>query len=113
VVELAGGLLVPYRDGYQQLDWLASLRGRIELLLVARSGLGTLNHTQLSLEALRRRGLEPRCLLLMGEPHPRNLAYLRRTAGLARLHSLPPLAPLEAAALARATAAVDPADLLP
>jgi 8-amino-7-oxononanoate synthase len=113
VVELAGGLLVPYRDGYQQLDWLASLRGRIELLLVARSGLGTLNHTQLSLEALRRRGLEPRCLLLVGEPHPRNLAYLRRTAGLARLHSLPPLAPLEAAALARATAAVDPADLLP
>mgnify|MGYP002777792343 CR=1 FL=1 len=113
VVELAGGLLVPYRDGFQQLDWLASLRGHIELLLVARAGLGTLNHTQLSLQALRSRGLEPRCLLLMGEPHPRNLAYLRRTAGLARIHSLPPLAPLDRGALARACADIDPSDLLP
>jgi dethiobiotin synthetase len=113
VVELAGGLLVPYRDGFQQLDWLASLRGHIELLLVARAGLGTLNHTQLSLQALRSRGLDPRCLLLMGEPHPRNLAYLRRTAGLARIHSLPPLAPLDRGALARACADIDPSDLLP
>jgi hypothetical protein len=49
----------------------------------------------------------------MGEPHPRNLAYLRRTAGLARIHSLPPLAPLDRGALARACADIDPSDLLP
>lgn len=55
VVEGVGGLLVPLRRDLLLADFL----GRIKLptLLVARSGLGTLNHTMLSLEALRSRDI--------------------------------------------------------
>ena len=53
LVEGVGGLLVPLRRDLLLADLLARLR--LPTLLVARSGLGTLNHTLLSLEALRRR----------------------------------------------------------
>ena len=55
VVEGAGGLLVPLARGFSMAD----LATRLELpvLLVARTGLGTINHTLLSVEAIRRRGL--------------------------------------------------------
>ena len=55
VVEGAGGVLVPLNRHLTILD----LMGMFELpvLLVARSGLGTLNHTLLSLQALRSAGV--------------------------------------------------------
>lgn len=81
VIEFAGGLLVPYRIGFDQGDWLARLaRSNDRIVLVARSGLGTLNHTQLTLEALARRALEPALLVLVGELHAANCATLRELA---------------------------------
>ncbi len=53
VVEGAGGLLVPLRRDLLLIDLLAKLA--LPTLLVAKSGLGTINHTLLSLEALRSR----------------------------------------------------------
>jgi 8-amino-7-oxononanoate synthase len=97
IVELAGGLLVPYDDHFTQLDWLARLRPK--LLLVARSGLGTLNHTLLSVEALRRRGLAPLALVLVGEPHESNRETLARMSGVPRVYELPQLAEVDAEAL--------------
>ncbi len=97
VVELAGGLLVPLDDKTTQLDVLARVRPR--LVLVARAGLGTLNHTLLSLEALRRRRLEPAALFLVGAPHPGNRATLQAMGGVARVHEVPPFAALVPAAL--------------
>jgi dethiobiotin synthetase len=102
VVELAGGLLVPYRTEPElvtQADWLAG--SRAPLVLVARSGLGTLNHTLLTLEALRARHLEPRALFLVGPPHASNRRTLERVAGITRLYELPLLDPLAPDALAR------------
>ena len=99
VVELAGGLLVPLTERYTQLDWLA--RERPDLVLVARSGVGTLNHTLLSLEALRSRQLEPRALLLVGPPHSSNRATLERLAGVPRLLEVPTFAPLAPAGIQR------------
>ncbi|MCA8979597.1 MAG: dethiobiotin synthase, partial [Planctomycetes bacterium] len=97
IVELAGGLLVPYDDRTTQLDWVA--RRRPDLLLVARSGLGTLNHTLLSIEALRRRGLVPRALLLVGAPHASNRETLARMSGVRHVLELPVLPELSASAL--------------
>ncbi|MFN7961427.1 MAG: dethiobiotin synthase [Thermoanaerobaculia bacterium] len=99
VVELAGGLLVPYRGELTQASWLEAVAP--ELVLVARSGLGTLNHTLLTLEALRRRGLEPRALFLVGEPHPANRETLARLSAVPRLFELPRLAPLDPESLGR------------
>src|SRR5262249_9661380 len=67
VVEGAGGLLVPLNDrGDLQIDFLKSLR--IPFLLVARTALGTINHTLLSLEAMRARDVEIAGVVLNGEP---------------------------------------------
>jgi 8-amino-7-oxononanoate synthase len=108
VVELAGGLLVPWTIETTQLDWLA--RARLPLVLVARSGLGTLNHTLLSLEALRARHLEPRALFLVGAPHESNRETLRRLGRPAALYELPTLEPLDTPAL---DAWIDAHDLAP
>jgi dethiobiotin synthetase len=53
VVEAAGGLLVPLDPRHDGVDLIVALK--LPVLLVARAGLGTLNHTGLSVEALRRR----------------------------------------------------------
>ncbi len=91
VVELAGGLHVPLTAPFTQADWLA--RERPEVVLVARSGLGTLNHTLLTLEALRARRITPAALILVGEPHPENAATL--AVHVSHLFELPMLAPLD------------------
>ena len=99
VVETAGGLLVPLRRDWLQIEQLAVWN--LPVLLVARSGLGTLNHTLLSLEALRHRGLEVLGLVLNGPPHADNPRTLEQLGGVPVLCELPPLDPLTAAALQR------------
>lgn len=54
VIEAAGGVLVPLTETVLQIDVLRSFE--LPFILVARAGLGTLNHTLLTLEALRHRG---------------------------------------------------------
>ncbi|MHC4375735.1 MAG: dethiobiotin synthase [Planctomycetota bacterium] len=90
LVELAGGLLVPYRMDATQADWLQT--HRLSVVLVARSGLGTLNHTSLTLEALAQRGLDVRGLILVGEPHASNRRTLERLNPNLPVFELPLLA---------------------
>ncbi len=97
VVECAGGLLVPLRRDWLQIDQIASWG--LPVLLVARSGLGTLNHTLLSLEALRQRSIPVLGLVLNGPPPPDNPRTLESLGGVPVLAELPLLAPLSAAAL--------------
>jgi dethiobiotin synthetase len=99
VVETAGGLLVPLRRDWLQIDQIAVWG--LPVLLVARSGLGTLNHTLLSLEALRRRSIPVLGLVLNGPPHPDNPRTLASLGAVPVLAELPPLHPLTAAALDR------------
>ena len=89
VVETAGGLLVPLRLDLLQIEQLQ--RWQLPVLLVARSGLGTLNHTLLSLEALRQRRIPVLGVLLNGQPHANNLSTLEQLAGVPMLGCLPPL----------------------
>ena len=62
---------------------------RADCVLVARSGLGTLNHTLLSLQSMRARHLEPSLLLLVGEPHDSNRATLETMGTPRALAELP------------------------
>ncbi len=55
IVEGVGGLLVPVADGYDVRRLAADLA--LPLLVAARPGLGTINHTLLTLEAARTAGL--------------------------------------------------------
>lgn len=55
IVEGAGGLLVPLTAEVDQIDFIAATE--LPVVLVARAGLGTINHTLLSVEALDRRSI--------------------------------------------------------
>jgi dethiobiotin synthetase len=56
IVEGAGGIMVPLSGAYTYLD-LAKKLG-LPVLIVARPGLGTINHTMLTITALRERAIE-------------------------------------------------------
>ena len=98
VVETAGGLMVPLTRSWLQIDQLQVWDRPV--VLVARSGLGTLNHTLLSLEALRKRRIPILGLILNGPPHADNPATLEQFGGAPVLGHLPPLQPLTANGLA-------------
>jgi len=55
LMEGAGGVLAPLNESQTMLDLMVACR--FPVILVARSGLGTINHTLLSLQAIRSRGL--------------------------------------------------------
>ncbi len=99
VVETAGGLLVPLRRNWLQIEQIAVWG--LPVVLVARSGLGTLNHTLLSLEALARRSIPVLGLVLNGDPHPDNPRTLEALGGVPVLAELPPLDPLDREGLER------------
>ena len=75
VIELAGGLMVPLRDDWLQIDQIKVWD--LPVVLVARSGLGTLNHTLLSLEAMEKRSIRVHTIILNGEKHEANYRTLR------------------------------------
>jgi dethiobiotin synthetase len=100
IVEGAGGLMVPLTREVLYIDVFASWGAPV--VLCARTALGTLNHTLLSLEALRQRGIPILGVALIGDAHADNERTLRemgRVRILGRLPLLDPLTPqsLEAA----------------
>jgi dethiobiotin synthetase len=66
VCEGVGGLLVPLTAEYLVRDLVADLG--LPPVVVAPASLGTINHTLLTLEALRAGGIEPRAVVLNGWP---------------------------------------------
>lgn len=61
LVEGSGGVRVRLGDDFDLLDLATALdepTGRVRVIVVARAGLGTLNHTLLTVDAIRSRGLE-------------------------------------------------------
>ncbi|MDW8345033.1 MAG: dethiobiotin synthase [Verrucomicrobiae bacterium] len=89
LVEGAGGLLVPVTARTTVADLARELR--LPLLIVARLGLGTLNHTLLTVEAAQRRGLTVRGIILNDLTGRRGLAERTNPAALAALCSAPVL----------------------
>ncbi len=67
IVEAAGGLMVPVDHNTLIIDLLDKIQARP--VLVARAGLGTINHTLLSLEMLKSRGIKPIGVVL-SDPGP-------------------------------------------
>jgi len=74
IIEGAGGLLVPLRPGLLTIDILPELD--IEVILVAPAGLGMINHTLLSLEALRNRDIPVAGVVV--NRYPENPGFVER-----------------------------------
>jgi dethiobiotin synthetase len=83
VVEGAGGVMVPLVWGYTVLD-LAEHCG-LEAIVVARAGLGTLNHIAMTVSVLRARRISVRAIVLNGRRQDPDLAESTNPSVLARL----------------------------
>jgi dethiobiotin synthetase len=92
IIEGAGGLMVPLTRDALYIDVFA--RWKAPVILCARTTLGTLNHTLLSVEALGRRGIPVFGIALIGDPHPDNEHTLASMSGARVLGRLPLLDPL-------------------
>ncbi|MFQ6019931.1 MAG: dethiobiotin synthase [Dehalococcoidia bacterium] len=92
LVEGAGGLLVPLAADYAMADLARELA--LPLLVVARPGLGTLNHTALTVEVARRRGLEVLGLVISDFPAEPDLATRTNPPLLVELTAAPLLGAL-------------------
>jgi dethiobiotin synthetase len=103
VVEGAGGVLVPLRDDLLYGDLFA--HWRLPVVLVARTALGTINHSLLSLEALRARGVPIAGIAFVGDGNAETERVICAIGQVRRLGRLPWLEPLDAASLREAFAA--------
>jgi dethiobiotin synthetase len=93
VVEGAGGLLVPLTRDCLFADVISEWD--VPVVLVARTGLGTINHSLLSLHALRARKIPVLGIAFVGEPVPDSEAIVCTLGATKRLGRLPMVAPLE------------------
>ncbi|MCX5831331.1 MAG: dethiobiotin synthase [Deltaproteobacteria bacterium] len=87
ILEAAGGLLVPVTEETLMVDIIKTSGARV--LLAARAGLGTINHTLLSVEALRARDVEPAGIVFLDAVGTRedmiaeNMEAVQRYSGIA------------------------------
>ncbi|GGZ04508.1 dethiobiotin synthase [Novosphingobium colocasiae] len=103
VVEGAGGVLVPLSRSRTYADQFAAWDAPV--VLVARTALGTINHTLLSIEALRARRVPLLGVAFVGEAVEDSEATICAMGGVRRLGRLPRLNPLTPETLAQAFAA--------
>ncbi len=87
VVEGAGGVFVPLNERDLIIDLMAVLK--LPVVIAARSGLGTINHTLLTVEALRNRQLEIAGVVMNGEPNTENRRAIEHFGRVKILGELP------------------------
>lgn len=97
VIETAGGVMVPLTDNILTIDVLA--RWRLPVILVARTKLGTINHSLLTIEALRHRDIAIHGVAFVGEEEREAQDTIVRIGKVKALGRLPRLAVLSKEAL--------------
>jgi dethiobiotin synthetase len=98
VIEGAGGLMVPLTETTLFIDVFA--RWRIPVILCARTRLGTINHTLLSIEAIRAREIPLLGVAFIGDVHEENERIITEIGKVKRLGRLPVIEPLTPGRLA-------------
>lgn len=98
VVEGAGGVMVPINELALMIDLMA--RFQLPVVVVARSGLGTINHTLMTLEMLRRRHVPVLGVVMNGQRNPGNRQAIEHFGGTPVLAEIQPLLAVAASVLA-------------
>lgn len=93
LIEGAGGLMVPVTRNLLQIDLFAQMNAiaPAPVILVARTGLGTINHTLLSIAAIRERKLPLHGILFSGPENPDNIRTIAEISGAHILGHIPQL----------------------
>ena len=97
IVEGAGGALVPLNERETMADLMQALN--LPVLVAARSTLGTINHTCMTIEVLRRRMLRVAGVVMVGEPNDENRLAIERYGAAEVIAQLPRFDPLTPEAL--------------
>jgi len=100
IIEGAGGLLVPLSRRTLYIDVFADWHAPV--ILCARTTLGTINHTLLSIEALKRRRLPIKGVVFIGDENRDSERTIVEIGGVARLGRLPILTSLDSDTLTEA-----------
>lgn len=100
IVEGAGGALVPINERQVTTDLMAHLK--LPVILVSRTTLGTINHTLLSIAALRDARLRVHGVIFSGKPDAENRKAIAHYGKVRILGTLPSLDPLNGKALLKA-----------
>jgi dethiobiotin synthase len=107
VIEGAGGVLVPINETDLMIDLMVRLG--MAVVVAARSSLGTINHTLLTIEALRRRNLEVAGTVMIGDPNTPNRDAIEHFGGVPVLGEMPHFPQMTAERLGQwASAQLDP-----
>ena len=93
IVEGAGGVLVPLSENLLMADLFASWNA--PAIVCARTGLGTINHSLLTVRALQAAGVQVLGVAFIGDPHAENERVVPKLAGVPSLGRLPWLDPLD------------------
>lgn len=112
LVEGAGGVLVSLGESWDLLDLAATVAHAgtpVAFLVVARAGLGTLNHTTLTVQAIQNRGLEVLGVLIGSWPERPDLAAEQNLLDLPIMTGVPVLGRIPAGAGALTTDAFNQA----
>ncbi|MGM0577824.1 MAG: dethiobiotin synthase [Myxococcota bacterium] len=104
VVEGAGGLMVPLSPTLLLPDLVRTLG--LPVVVAARTRLGTINHTLLTVRQCRREGLDVLGIVLLGEPDAAGRSGIADHAGVPILADVPRMTPLEPAAVRRHASAL-------
>jgi dethiobiotin synthetase len=89
IIEGAGGLMVPLNDQFLMIDLIEQLDA--EVILVSQNYLGSINHTLLSTEALKQRGIPIKGIIFNGEANTSSEEYILNYTGIPLLGSIPHL----------------------
>jgi dethiobiotin synthetase len=111
IIDGAGWVLVPINERETMADLIGALD--MPVLIAARSTLGTINHTLMTIEVLRRRMLRVAGVVMIGEPNDENRLAIEKYGAAEVIAQMPRFDPLTPAALARwATSDFDRAGVL-
>jgi malonyl-CoA O-methyltransferase len=99
IVEGAGGVLVPLNESHLMIDFMVRLA--LPVVVVARTRLGTINHTLLTLEALAARALAVPGVVMVGGRNPETRRAIEAFGRVPVIGELPRFDPLTSRALAR------------
>ena len=100
IVEGAGGALVPVTRQILYADLFA--KWQVPVIVCARTALGTINHSLLTIEALKSRGVPIHGLAFLGDAVEDSEAIIAEISGIRRLGRLPVIDPLTGETLAQA-----------
>ena len=98
IVEGAGGVLVPLNERETMADLILALH--LPVIVAARSTVGTINHTLLTIEALRRRMMRVAGVIMVGPPDDDNRVAIEKYGAAEVIAEMPHFTPLSPDALA-------------